>query len=170
MTIIAYKDGIIAVDRCCIESKDLVTEVTKYHRYDGDESVKWLAFSGSLVESYELTEWYKLKESDQLSWPKLGWPSFQSYDSYTSMIVADSNSIQEYEHRAYPIEHDITKPLAFGTGKAIALGAMHAGASAVDAVKITCDLCSSCGIGIDVIDLQTNVVYRKILRNHVTSN
>jgi 20S proteasome alpha/beta subunit len=45
--------------------------------------------------------------------------------------------------------------MAIGSGGKFALGAMKAGASAYEAVKIACELDIDCGLGIDTLTLET---------------
>jgi ATP-dependent protease HslVU (ClpYQ) peptidase subunit len=147
MTVIAFDGITIAADKCCVVSglKTVTTKIFKVLRPNGKAAV--VAISGSLNIGLMLIDWFKNGEI------LADWPSLQDKDElWTRLIVLDANGLYTYDnhHQKIPIESD---PVAFGTGRDFALGAMSHGASAVEAVFIASQLSDSCGMGVDFFSL-----------------
>lgn len=150
MTIIVYKDDVVVVDRLCLEG-DIKTARKKYEKNGGD----YLFCTGSISQGYELFDWY-INDAKREHWP-----SFQNHSDFSRLFVFDGTygtTILEYEHVPHPLEYKRKDVIAAGSGREIALGALYAGADAVTAAKAACHYSSSCGIGLDVVDLKNYTV------------
>ena len=90
-----------------------------------------LAWVGDHEQGLILADWY-MKGADPATWP-----AFQTKDSFTELIVAFDNRCVFYE--VLPVAQEVTEPFAaWGSGAAIAIGAMAVGASARAAVAAAC--------------------------------
>jgi ATP-dependent protease HslVU (ClpYQ) peptidase subunit len=72
-------------------------------------------------------------------------------DGEWSMLVIETDGRALLLSGKTPYPTEVSAPFAIGDGGDFALGAMHANATARDAVVITSRLCVSCGNGIDVL-------------------
>lgn len=118
----------------------MCTKIFLVQKRDGGRAI--VAISGRLDLGLLLVEWFKNGESPS------EWPSAQLTDDWTRLVVLDTKGLYFYEkycQKFYPE----TDRIAFGSGSDFAIGALWYGASAIEAVKIACDVCDSCGFGVD---------------------
>lgn len=145
MTVIAYKDGVLAADkRASLDS--LHATVTKVWQHPG----KLIAGCGSGSALRQVVEWIKGGAVGSM------WP--QPKDDACEVIVinhekAGKPRIEVYYNGPFPMlpEDDC---FAMGEGASIALAAMHLGRSAIEGVELACKLCPSCGNGVDSISFE----------------
>jgi len=78
------------------------------------------------------------------------WPDALDQDGTGALVVFPSGSIWEFENTRYPIELP-DQNRAIGTGRVVALTAMHLGFSAKRAVEVACELDIRCGMGVDAL-------------------
>lgn len=103
---------------------------------------------GDQCAALSILEWFKRGA------PEDHFPAIQSTDAWARCIIATARNVEHYEQTPFPI--DVHEPfMAWGSGRDFALGAMAAGKNAIQAVEITCQLCVSCGNGIQAYDLKT---------------
>jgi hypothetical protein len=137
MTVIAWKDGIIAADRCA-STGVLKVPAKKLIRHGNSV----LATCGPVDFGAALVNWFKDGCKHET------WPECQKRDDYSILVVANSNGVFLYYQ--LPVYVDRTRPYgAVGDGAQLAIGAMAAGASATQAVEIANLHCASCGFGVD---------------------
>lgn len=133
MTVIAYRDGLIACDSMCI-SGGMKSNVNKFAR----PANAILFGSGEQSAFLQLVSWYVGGANPA------DWPTSINRNDFTSMIVAQGGRIFEYEHLPYPIE--IIDPYsAWGSGRDIAMGAMYMGATAEQACMAAAQHNNGCG-------------------------
>lgn len=143
MTTIAWDGKVLAADRQQT-SGDMRTKATKIFRLDNKTVV---AICGTLSCGLLLVEWYKAGAKAE------AWPTFQQDDLWSRLIVATPKGIVEYEQLPVPLP--ILEPfMAFGSGRAYALGAMAAGCGAREAVKIASKFDTFTGLGVDAIGVK----------------
>lgn len=93
-----------------------------------------------------LIEWHQKHEASPEKLPKVrpeeGW----------TLVVVDQSGIGKYTNTCPYIDR-FDPPIAFGAGGDYAIGAMLAGATAAEAVKIVSDLCNHTGGEIQTINI-----------------
>ncbi len=143
MSVIAWRDGIIAADKMMTET-GLHNVCTKIFKINDNEV---LSFAGEIAQGLILVEWYKngKKEED--------WPKFQLTDDWTRLIVASAAGVLIYDNHpvAIPIEDEFQ---AWGCGRDYAMGALSMGASAREAAEVACTHNVYCGNGLDIFNLR----------------
>lgn len=156
MSVVAYRDNILAVDSqmTCADTKDTCEKFDYYFRENGELVV--YAHTGELAKGIELVAWHKAG-ADKDKYPEFQ----QNKDRWTRLIFADKSGLLEYVEDKYPIPHKPTKYAAWGIGREAAYGALHAGASAAGAVAAACAHVMGCGGPIHVFDFNTND-YRRV--------
>lgn len=122
MTTIAYKDGVIAADSQATDVNE-VCKVRKLFKCR-DEIV---SICGDAIAAMKFVEWRKAgaQEDDK--------PKFGASDDFLSLVVT-SNGVALWDKRMTPLPIK-DRFSALGSGSGIALGAMHMGASAREAIK-----------------------------------
>jgi ATP-dependent protease HslVU (ClpYQ) peptidase subunit len=144
LTIIAWDGTTLAADKRGT-NYGYPTTTTKIHRVPGG----LVGFSGCGAHAAELLEWFKAGR------PADKYPKTTEDRSAGSMFITEDCSILQY---TYDNEHPETiedKFYARGSGRDYALAAMHLGHDARRAVEVACALDTSCGNGIDTLELQS---------------
>ena len=137
MTVIAWKDGIIAADRA-VGVGELLLEVAKLRRVGNVV----LAACGPADFGEAMIEWYErgcLREE---------FPQTQKQEDFAILVAASPAGVSLF----YQTQHAVRRAAdwsAVGSGAELAIGAMAAGASAVEAVQIAITYSRSCGFGVD---------------------
>lgn len=81
------------------------------------------------------------------------WPAYQRTDNWARLIVIETDGRAfEYEKEPYP-QPVLTVPMAWGSGRDVAMGALEMGATAEQAVAAACKWNVFCGMGIDVLSV-----------------
>lgn len=138
MSVVAWDGKRIAADRQ-IAHGDIISKGCKLKQLSNEEIVGWI---GGHAAGFILLDWYK-SGADFINWPEV-----QGTEDWSHFIVCKRAGLYHTDNQ--PVFFKIREKFAaFGSGREIALGAMAAGASAVQAVKITNDLCTTCGLGVD---------------------
>ncbi len=125
MTTLVYRDGVLAADSRCTNGGYVVPEPATKVRKLADGSL--VGFCGILSECQELAEWITDPIDDR---PHL------DDDSGRLVHVKTDGSVWLYECKAKPFRLDPTPFYAWGSGFPAALGALHMGADAEEAVRI----------------------------------
>jgi len=128
MTIIAFRDGVVAADSMSCNENGYRTGICKKLFRHGDEVV---AIMGRASESYPLMKWYSERRQEK-----------QPDDG--SIIVFAQSGITIYENGGWQPEHEAPF-YAYAAGSEIALGAMAMGAFAVEAVEAAIKISIWCG-------------------------
>ena len=138
MSVIAWDGKSIVADKMMTEG-DFHSVATKLYKLDHGVIV---GFAGDLAQGLMLMDWYTGGQK------KDDFPKFQATDEWTRLIVVKEKRLFIYDKLPVPI------PIrdeyhAFGCGRDYAIGAMAMGATAREAVEITCKHSVYCGNGID---------------------
>ena len=139
MTTIAYRDGVLAADSLISCGQTRIGSVRKIVRANGFLA----ALTGDMQDTVLLRRWLEAgcpeapNDDDASPWGTLG-------NDGGSGIVVDATGAMVFDNklRRYAVDAPF---LADGSGADIALGAMAAGASAEDAVRIACRLDTGSG-------------------------
>lgn len=143
MTIVAYKDGVLAADKQCCDA-GMARTVTKIRRLkDG----RLAGASGNSSMCRRMLDWID-DGADISKHP-------DTKDQCNVLVVNLDGSLDLYDEGAAAIK--LEDPFAaIGCGRDYALGAMACGASAVKAVDIACRFDIHCGQGVDMLRLRQN--------------
>lgn len=143
MTVIAWDGTYLAADRQATLS-ECRREVKKIFRLKNGDLA---SFCGIESGARELLSWYE-NGADQGRYPPL-----QSTSDWVRLVLVTKKGVFEYEQR--PIPSLVKDPFfAWGSGRDFALGALAAGSSASEAVKIASRFNIHCGLGVDVARLK----------------
>lgn len=138
MTVIAYRDGILAADKLT-QTGSMKATVTKIYQI-GDAMV---GVSGTLTLALEMIEWLRAGAAmDRL-------PDFQkTQEDYQPLMMVRDRKIWVYEQGGTPF-HVESPYYAIGSGSRYAMAAMWCGKTAIEAVTCASELDTGCGMGVD---------------------
>jgi ATP-dependent protease HslVU (ClpYQ) peptidase subunit len=143
MTVIAWDGKTLAADKQCT-SVGHPSTVTKIFRVPGGI----VGFTGNSGHAQALLTWFREGRN-----PK-EWPPKGGEDSAGAVFISDDGELRGYSGEDGP--HFMIYENAFmawGAGRDYALAAMYFGRSAREAVEVACALDTSCGMGIDLLEL-----------------
>jgi ATP-dependent protease HslVU (ClpYQ) peptidase subunit len=142
MTVIAWDGRTLAADKQSTSYGMRRTTTKIYRVSDG-----LIAISGSGCHGHALFAWFK-GDRDLATWPR------QTGEDFGSIVHITKAGVRVYAGdlpaHGEPI-HD--KFIAFGAGRDYAMAAMHLGCDARRAVEVACVFDTSCGMGIDTLEL-----------------
>jgi len=142
MSVIAFDGTVIAADKQGTRGGNSYT-ATKLHRIDKDTVAGYV---GSLDHGAQLFSWY-CAGADDARFPCV------AQEDDRALLVVLHKGVLGICHGAAPVIHVVEDvPFAVGSGEDVALGAMMAGASAVRAVELACEMNIYCGKGVDAFD------------------
>lgn len=128
MTTIAYRKGVLAGDSQATD--DQVWRTKKIYRLNTEAGELLVGYCGEVHAALVFIEWLKNNESRK---PDL------SNESFEAIVIAETGRVTIWSASLVP-----WRPrgefFAIGSGAKAALGAMHAGKGAIDAVKIACKI------------------------------
>ena len=142
MTVIAWDGYTLASDRRCLVGSTIY-EATKIARIGH----LLVGGSGPRHKCVAMMDWI------EHGCVRASFPACQASDpqSYADIIVVRSDGwILRYDYQAIPHQYPSQK-MAIGSGRDVALAAMHCGKTAVGAVLLTSQLISTCGNGVDAL-------------------
>jgi len=130
MTTVAYKDGILAADTRQIGDYIDQHHATKIYEIGSAK----IGFCGSVSQALIFIKWFKDQTRDK--------PHYEQLKNFEALVIRGG--------RAYAYDGNCEAvatghPCAIGSGCHFAMGAMLAGASAVEAVKIAMKLDENTG-------------------------
>ncbi|NBV16779.1 hypothetical protein [Janthinobacterium sp.] len=143
MTIIAWDGQTLAADKQGT-NYGCAYAVTKIHRVPGG----LVAFSGSGSHAAELLKWFEAGR------PADAYPVGTEENGAGSMFIASDRKIFIFAHNGPHPELIEERFFARGAVRDYALAAMHLGKSAREAVEVACFFDTSCGKGIDVLEIE----------------
>ena len=146
MTVIAYDGKTVAADKQSTGGEARFT-TTKLFRA-GDGAV--IAMAGRTTGMLEMLAWYNAGCPPDMC------PRFDDKDDTEMHVFRKGYRITFYDGRAFPAYFDDV-PYAAGTGRDFAWAAMLCGKSPREAVEIACMLSTTCGMGIDVMEVEEHV-------------
>ena len=107
-----------------------------------------VAFAGNIADGMAMLNWIKHGRIPE-NFPF----TEQSRDDWSrTLVFSKAEGIQVYEYNRYPYKIE-TRQCAIGHGCDFALASMFLGHTAVEAVEVACHFDSTCGNGIDAIDI-----------------
>lgn len=143
ISVVAWDGKTLAADKQAT-CAGLRFKTTKIRRLSTGEVLAW---TGGIEYGAMIAQWYELGADPEK------WPKFQAdKENWSRLIVATASGVRVYEQQpiAFVVEDEFQ---AWGAGRDFALGAMWMGASARQAVEITCRFSTDCGCGVDVVEL-----------------
>ncbi len=146
MTIICIKDGIIASDSLVSVGSICTGAVPKIF----DTGLFVIGVAGDYEQALTFVQWVRQGMPDVL--PDTGGVA----RDFDCLVYEKATKIVYFYTNSYTPGIINNKHHAIGSGYEVALGAMEAGASAEEAVKIAIKLCTTCGG-----KLQKQVLYEK---------
>lgn len=151
MTVIVYRDGVMAADRQSTISGVRACEVTKIARRESDGALIGIAGNAGLASA--LMRWFLAGETETKPAMHM---NADEHKTALALIVRPDGAVEEHGVDGWAI---VEGPFfAYGAGLESAIAAMHMGADARRAVEIVNIVLTSCGMGIDVVRLDGNVV------------
>lgn len=138
MTTVAFKDGVLAVDRCTSHGG---------LRYQTDQKLLrrgpwWYAITGDLAAGLCFVDWHEAGRPY--------WPCPLNEDVQVVAFNVETGEIGVWEAPGAFIR-SVDKFEAWGSGSHLAIGAMAAGASAAEAVKIAAAWDEGTGFGVRTV-------------------
>ena len=143
MTVIAWDGKTLAADKRAVQGS-LIRTTTKIFRSQRVKAL--LAYAGEAAGGNEMVFWFESgavardfpeKQRDPDKWAGL-------------LVVYRDGTLHRYEHTPHPVVfEDATH--ALGSGRELALMAMHLGKTAKEAVELACLFDSGCGNGVDTL-------------------
>jgi ATP-dependent protease HslVU (ClpYQ) peptidase subunit len=144
MSVVVWDGKTLAADRQ-ITSAEMRVTVSKMKRLLDGTLLAWV---GSQDGGLVMARWYENGE-DVNAWPE----SQKDKKDWTRLIVVKPDGrVFFYERLGEPI-NVIETPIAWGSGRDFAMGALAMGADARKAVEVANSLCVSCGMGVEAYDL-----------------
>jgi hypothetical protein len=123
MTVIAYRDGVLAADSCATDAS-FQTYTQKLFRRKG----VLIGFCGDIEQALVFVDWYFDRKSRQ--------PDRTSENEWEAIVITKEGAeMWGPSLRPVPV---IDHFYALGSGAAVAMGAMEAGATAKKAAQIAC--------------------------------
>lgn len=149
MTVIAFDGKTLAADKQASEGGIRHT-TTKIRRVVKGRFKGYLVgAAGSATQGNMMMSWFE-RGADPDHFPR-----YQDNDDAACEMVAiaPDGQIFRFDFNPLPVVyHD--KVYALGNGREVALGAMAMGADARKAVEVASEMCSGCGMGVDVLPLK----------------
>jgi hypothetical protein len=145
MTVIAWDGRTLAVDSATTSGQ--VKQVcTKWRQTRKRGQVVVMAAYGALTQGLRLMDWYVAGADPEK------YPASADQEEWAGLVVLvkrtgrkPSLTLVEYEAGERTAGGAIQGKQAWGSGREVALGAMHVGARAQQAAEAACDLIASCG-------------------------
>jgi hypothetical protein len=147
MTIIAFDKKTLAADKQC-NFGDGKCKTTKIHKVLHHV----VGMTGKACDDYRLCRWIEKGMVIE------DWPFVEEDEELMEAIVINTKTgeVRRYTTECKGYYEDLSEAdfFAIGAGCNYAMMAMHLGYSAEDAVLKTNELCPTCGLGVDVIQLK----------------
>lgn len=148
MSVIAFRDGILAADTRIVHADAGITRGTKMFRKRVGRRDHILGFCGSLSYAMLYFDWYGSGKPMPEQLRHI--PDNEQF----GVLILIGKQLYEGNNVGRPVEVE-PKLYAIGSGAQAALGAMRAGATAFEAASIACDIDPQCGRPIVVMSLPT---------------
>ena len=136
MTTIAYKDRIVCADTIVV-APVLNSFTTKI--YKSADGVAIAGVAGSCLQADIFWEWFKTAEYKDYSKFKFTYEENSGYATEACLLYIEDGIeyVRWYNNAGNCLTRVSNSIYALGSGEEFALGAMYAGATAYDAVKVT---------------------------------
>jgi len=135
MTVIVYRDGVMAADSQVCNNEGLITgAVTKLARREDGSLLGLAGYAGDVTG---FRDWF-------LAGGKDAWEAADKDHGFAAIVVSPNGRVSIFDQngRSYPVEAPF---YARGAGAEIAFGALAMGARADQAVEIACRFSVWCG-------------------------
>lgn len=135
MTVIAYRDGILAADSKIVEDDVNCGEVEKIVKCpDGSLA----GACGNYSYLCDFLEWAKMEDRDEYDPPK-----WIDRDCDYGLLILPNGEAHCYYYKSHKVW--VNKFIAMGSGQSVALGAFYMGATAEQAVEAAIRYNNYCG-------------------------
>jgi hypothetical protein len=138
MTIIAYRDGVMAADTCLTDG--FITAGIKLYKKKGHV----IGFCGDVEQALVFVDWFFDQKKNRK-------PDLASESGWEAMVM-NKDGVSTWGRSLRPIAMS-DQFYAIGSGAPLAMGAMEFGASAAEAVAIACRRDPYCREPITVLTL-----------------
>ena len=138
MSVVAFDGITIAADRQATAGA-LIRRTSKIRRLPNGEILAW---TGGLENGLAMARWYEAGADPA------HFPASQKDEDWSRLLVVSKGKVFFYEQLPEK-QLLMDRKGAWGAGRDFALGAMEAGASAVQAVKVASRLSNVCGLGVE---------------------
>lgn len=138
MTVICYKDGIIAADSAIWRGDDLSGYIDKIGSLKVSGGTALFGACGDMSEIQHFLEWCRNGRQGDLFADK-------KERDFSGIYIEPTGAIVQYEHDGGICRFPSGTFTAVGSGHRMAFGAMAAGASAIKAVQIAIKRHAYCG-------------------------
>jgi ATP-dependent protease HslVU (ClpYQ) peptidase subunit len=138
MTIIAYRDGLMAADTCVTDG--FITSGMKLYKKQGHI----IGFCGDVSQALVFVDWFFNQKKNRK-------PDLASETGWEAMVL-NVDGVTTWDRSLRPIPMD-DHFYAIGSGATLAIGAMEFGATAREAVAIACKRDPYCREPITVLKL-----------------
>lgn len=147
MTTIACDGRTLVADTRATEGT-ISSHVSKLHRFKHG----YVAIAGDVLHGLKFVEWLKQRRGNSMR----GFPAHDmTEDGFDALVLRDDGTMETWDHRGGPVP--ITDPFwALGSGKEVALGALHAGATVRQAVIIACKVDSASSLPLEAVEVKPN--------------
>ncbi len=144
MTTIACDGRTLVADTRATEGT-ISSHVSKLHRFKHG----YVAIAGDVLHGLKFVEWLKKRRDESMR----GFPAHDlTEDGFDALVLRNDGRMETWDHRGGPVP--ITDPFwAIGSGREVALGALHAGVTVRQAVIIACKVDSASSLPIEAVDL-----------------
>ena len=147
MTCIAYKEGILAVDRQVTHNG--LIEPTDDKIFIINETTV-MAFAGLLAMGYAFRDWCA-GGYERAEWPFS--TEVPNRGNFVALVLkTDTKTLTYWDDILIPIPLEYENYHGYGSGREIGVGAMYMGASAVGAVRAANNHLDDCGFGVLYVD------------------
>lgn len=139
MSVVCWDGKIIAADRIAVVG-NMKFSSSKIQRLPNRDTVAW---TGAASSGLAMLAWWSAGGNPAM------FPESQKGPDWSRFIVVTSKGKAfSFENQPIPIP-ETTRRMAWGAGRDFAMGALEAGSSAIQAVKIASKLCTECGCGVE---------------------
>lgn len=158
MTVIAFKSGVMAADTKAVDTNGQIFKTKKIVRLSNGTVVGSAGSADqrdilAILSKASLT---KLPSRTKLMATKIEASNLWAFPT-GEVFTVEVEFLSEEKGWKAEVFKVLEPQAAIGSGAAYALGAMLAGKSATDAVKITCKLDNGCGLPIESINLKEEI-------------
>lgn len=146
LTIVCYKDGVMAADTRIVHGDAGIIRGSKLMKKRVGRHDHILGFAGDVSYAKLYCDWYCSKKQQPMPDQLRHIPEDRSF----TVLILIGKRLYEADGICRPMEIE-AKFHAIGSGAQAALGAMHAGSSALQAAKIACKIDPNCGLPVQTM-------------------
>lgn len=144
MTVIVYRDGVLAADRC---HSVVGTKQEGRKLFQAKEGA--VAIAGAFMHSLRMMHWF----TDGAVVADFPDDILHKEEACRLIYLSKAGLLAMYENNPYPNVMD-SEYGAWGCGREVALGALFHGATAVEAVLAANHHAEGCGFGVDTYEVE----------------